>query len=253
MRNGEWLHRWSGTDGDLVLGFACAAADLDADGFEDLLVGGRTDHGAGGNGVRVFSGATGGVLVEVPNLTSGDTNPPISLLAPGDLNGDGQDDFVVGTPFDFLDVNKTGAVRAFSGGGCRALPPSPYCRAGTNSVGAGARIAASGTTSLAANNFVLRVDGNPPNALGRFVMARKRTEVPFGDGWRCVDGPRVDFEPERADATGSVRLAIDNRAPPAIGHLLPGSSWFFQWWYRDPFASGNGCNASDGLAATFCR
>jgi hypothetical protein len=36
------------------------------------------------------------------------------------------------------------------------------------------------------------------------------------------------------------------------GLVAPGSTWYFQAWFRDPAAGGAAFNLSDGLAVTFC-
>jgi hypothetical protein len=34
--------------------------------------------------------------------------------------------------------------------------------------------------------------------------------------------------------------------------IVPGSTWHFQYWYRDPGGGGPGVDLSDGLRVTFC-
>jgi hypothetical protein len=34
--------------------------------------------------------------------------------------------------------------------------------------------------------------------------------------------------------------------------IAPGSTWFFQFWYRDSDAGPAAFNLSNGLSATFC-
>ncbi len=245
----EILRRWVAPDWTW-LGFAVAAADLDGDGLQDSILGARTGQGQHGNGVVVYSGATGGLLLEIRGLSNGVLVPDISLAAGADFDGDGLSDFVVGTP-DELGTYPPGAVRAFHVG-CLSSAPVAYCQAGTNSTGGPATLTWSGTTSIRANDFALGASGNPPSALGRFFMGRFPAEEPFGDGWLCVAGQVVQYPMQRADAAGAARMAIDNRRPPALGRLLPSTSWYFQWWYRDPLSTGFGFNLSAGLATTFC-
>ena len=45
---------------------------------------------------------------------------------------------------------------------------------------------------------------------------------------------------------------LDFSTPPRSGGLIqPGSSWNFQFWYRDS-AGGNGFNFTDALSVNFC-
>ncbi len=50
-------------------------------------------------------------------------------------------------------------------------------------------------------------------------------------------------------------FALNFTAPPAgsgLGAITPGSTWYFQFWYRDPLGGGPAFNLSDGMMATFC-
>jgi hypothetical protein len=38
----------------------------------------------------------------------------------------------------------------------------------------------------------------------------------------------------------------------AAGQITAGSTWNFQFWFRDPVAGGASFNLSDGLEVTFC-
>jgi hypothetical protein len=80
--------------------------------------------------------------------------------------------------------------------------------------------------------------------------------VPFGDGVRCAGGTTFRLLPALAiGATGAVQRPVDFTVAPqpnGQGLILPGSSWHFQFWYRDPMAGGAGFNFSDALSAYFC-
>ena len=52
---------------------------------------------------------------------------------------------------------------------------------------------------------------------------------------------------------GQASYAVDNTNPPQpSGQITAGSTWNFQFWYRDPAAGGADFNLSDGLEVTFC-
>ena len=134
-----------------------------------------------------------------------------------------------------------------------------YCVGAWNSAGFGARIGALGSTSVAANDLVLTVEGGPPGKVGVFFFGPQATQVPLGDGQLCVAGGAVGIRrlapPVLLDALGSATRALDLTSLPQApdpGAITPGSSWRFQFWYRDPAWGTTGSNLSDGLLGVFC-
>lgn len=141
-------------------------------------------------------------------------------------------------------------VREFeiTGGGA-----SPYCVTSPNSLGSGAQIGWSGTTSVSSNEFALQVVSAALGTPGLFFYGDNQTSLPFGDGVRCVGGGIFRLKPKLADeAFGFVQDQLDFTDPPLpAGQIFPGSVWNFQYWYRDPAAGGSGFNLSDGLNVSF--
>lgn len=129
---------------------------------------------------------------------------------------------------------------------------SVYCSTSPNSVGPGALISSQGSTSVAAGNFQLRVDGLPPNAAGLFYFGLNEVQQPFGNGFRCVSGSVSRFAVQNADALGSAVRNVNFAAAPAAGLIVAGSTWRFQMWYRNPAGGGAGYNLSNALRARFC-
>jgi len=135
-----------------------------------------------------------------------------------------------------------------------------YCATSPNSVGPGAILGSSGGPSLAADTFTLEVAGAVPVEFGLFFYGAAQVEVPFGDGLLCVGAGGIGLfrlnPPLLASAEGAAARRVDFGAPPAgsgPGRILPGESWNFQFWYRDPHrAGGSGFNTSDAVQATFC-
>lgn len=129
-----------------------------------------------------------------------------------------------------------------------------YCQSSVNSFGTQALIGYNGSLTLSDNTFQLFVTGCPPNAgsYGMFTCGQAQYNVPFGAGTLCVR----PFNP------GIVRMPIQTLAPGVISRdvlldagalqmFQPGSSWNFQFWYRDPNAGGTRFNLSDGLHVEF--
>ena len=129
---------------------------------------------------------------------------------------------------------------------------STYCVVSPNSVGSGAQISSNGQLGVGANQFELQVAGVPPNKPGLFFYGANQTSTPFGEGVRCVDGQLFRLDVLVSDVLGVATDAVDFGSLPTGGDINPGSSWNFQFWYRDPSGGPAGFNVSNALAATFC-
>ena len=150
-------------------------------------------------------------------------------------------------------------LTAVAEGPCNVLPCiiEAYCESAPNSAGGGARMFGFGSTSVAANDLQLATVAAVAGQFGLFYYGSEKTEDPFGDGFRCVSGSIARILPPlRANLFGDVSLLVDNTLPPFDSGpwaLSPGSTWHFQYWYRDPAgAGGHGFNLSDALRITFC-
>jgi len=148
----------------------------------------------------------------------------------------------------------SGLARAQGGATCST---ANYCVAAPNSAGSGALMSSDGEPDLGANDFILIASGVPAGQPGLFFYGPGQTQVPMGDGFRCVAGTAFRLNPPvSADASGIAQRWLDFSQPPANGGpglILEGSTWNFQFWYRDPQAGGFGFNLSDGLEVIFCR
>jgi gingipain R len=134
--------------------------------------------------------------------------------------------------------------------------PTSFCTAGINSTNAVAAIGMSGSSSVSAADMALTVTGGVPGNKGLFFYASDTGSLPFGNGTLCVNGngngtyrlvPAVTIASD-----GTASDVVDYAALPAGGQITPGSTWYFQFWYRDPAGGGAGFNLSDGLEVTFC-
>ncbi|MCP3915197.1 MAG: TIGR03790 family protein [bacterium] len=133
-------------------------------------------------------------------------------------------------------------------------PPTNYCVTSANSVGPGGLISSQGSTSVGANDFALECTGLPTGQFGLFYYGINPNQAPLGDGTICIGTPFVRLPVLQTDIFGSAYYPIDIATPPpASGEITVGSTWNFQFWYRDPTHGVAGFNFSDGLEATFCN
>jgi len=132
-----------------------------------------------------------------------------------------------------------------------------YCTSTPNSSGAPGVISASGNPSLALNDLTLSAESCAASNFGIFFYAENQVQVVFGDGFRCAGGTIHRLPPPLfTDAAGAGQRVLDFQSPPlgsGSGAALPGSTWNFQFWFRDPMGpGGTGFNLTDGLSIAFC-
>lgn len=116
-RDGTTIHQWYGDEAGDLFGYSVAGAgDLDGDGVVDLLVGAPAENGpvlAGGS-ISAYSGQDATLIVRLYGTESG-TLFGGSVAGPGDLNGDGVPDMIVGDQSSDGLAAHGGMVRAYSG------------------------------------------------------------------------------------------------------------------------------------------
>lgn len=152
-------------------------------------------------------------------------------------------------------------------------PTTPYCFCASNapcgntdasagcknSTGVGAKLGGSGTSSIAADDLALTTSQLPHNVSCIVFMGTAQIAAPFHDGLRCVGAGAVGlfrFPLRNAGANGSfdetpiVSYANSHFPPPA--HIVAGSVWSFQTWYRDPTGPcGHFTNVSNAVKVSF--
>ncbi|MFT7671338.1 MAG: glucose/arabinose dehydrogenase [Planctomycetota bacterium] len=132
-----------------------------------------------------------------------------------------------------------------------------YCTGGLNSSGGSASIGVAGTSNIGDNNFSLTVSGAVPNIPGLFFYGPSQNSFPFGNGTLCVSGGVTRLPaPVITDSLGTATKFIDMTTSPAgsgPSQILDGSTWNFQFWYRDVAGGGDMFNTSDGIAVQFCN
>jgi hypothetical protein len=129
-----------------------------------------------------------------------------------------------------------------------------YCQATLNSQGNSAAINFGGSLVLEQQSFSLTVTGHTVHAasFGMFTYGTQPTNVPFGNGYLCISpfAPGIFRMPTQALTQPTIVLAMEDAAAQ-FASLTPGSSWYFQFWYRDPDAGGSNFNLSNGLHVIF--
>ena len=225
--------------------------DIDGNGYSDVAVG----DGRDGRGRALVLSGIDGRLIQRFEGEYGDGDGDhlgIDIAGLGDLDLDGHPEVIIGA--DGRDD------AGFGSGGATiwsipANPPESFCIAAPNSVGPGARIFASGSMHVDYENLALYAERCPPQQFGLFFYGANWTQVPFFDGYLCVRSPHFRLKPPtQIDGNGVAFKALDFRNPPVgsgPGEILPGSTWSFQFWYRDPAAGGTGANTSGGLEIVF--
>lgn len=118
-----------------------------------------------------------------------------------------------------------------------------YCQSGA----LGSVLTATGSTSLAANNFALHASQIPPQKSGLFFYSRARASAPFGNGTRCVGTPAARLPLVQSGAGTTLDLALNFNALPSAGAIVAGDLWNFQCWFRD----GALYDLSDALQVIF--
>ena len=117
-----------------------------------------------------------------------------------------------------------------------------------NSTGAGGLIDATGSGSVGADDLVARVAQLPANQNGLVYCGLNASQLPFGDGHRCVGGGIVRFPVKNSGPGGSF-------AQTGIASFLglsPGETRRFQGWYRDPMGPcGSAFNLTNALSVVF--
>ena len=130
---------------------------------------------------------------------------------------------------------------------------SSYCVSTLNSSGFAARMDYEGTLSCTANDTCLHAVNCPSSTLGLFMFGNQPAQIPMANGYLCISPftGLYRLSPAAAVARGHAEYELDLNRMPLVGPILPGSTWYFQYWFRDPLGGAAGANLTDGLRMTF--
>jgi hypothetical protein len=83
-------------------------------------------------------------------------------------------------------------------------------------------------------------------------MGANQISIAFGNGRQCASGQITRFPLLFTDGSGNAAAAVDNTTAPALGNIVSGRTWNWQFWFRDPMGGGAAFNTSNGLSVTYC-
>jgi hypothetical protein len=138
-------------------------------------------------------------------------------------------------------------------------PPLNFCSTTQNSSMRFAEMTHSGSTSLAANDFVIGAKDCPYNKPGMMFYGPTQANIPYGDGTLCSGAGGLGYfriKPVlNTGPLGIVETPLDYSIGvlgSGGGQVTAGSTWNFQFWFRDPLGGPEGFSFSDGLEVHFC-
>lgn len=128
-----------------------------------------------------------------------------------------------------------------------------YCFQGPNATGKPARLTVTGTESASEQTLVLSVRDCPAGIPGLFLLSSGRESQFLANGSLelCL-GPEIRrLSPMATTGPAGVAIhALDFDDPPVAGSLLRGTTWYFQFAYRDGTGGSAGFNLSNAVAVT---
>ncbi|MBV1929085.1 MAG: FG-GAP repeat protein [Gammaproteobacteria bacterium] len=122
---------------------------------------------------------------------------------------------------------------------------SSFCTPTATSLGEPARLFLTGPAQVDATGLELVV--RPvPNQFGLVFLGDQTTNVPFGNGVRCVAGSLHRLAPLAAE-----QRELHIPFSPLAEGIMPGTTQHLQAWFRDPAAGGAGFDLSDAITISF--
>jgi len=234
---------------------APTVVDLDEDGRKDLVVGNTYGQvvlyrNVGTDAAPLFDHYeyvhSSGYPIDLdygprarPNFCDWELDGRLDMLLGA---GDGKVRLYHGLPPIAATCAGDGSFGACPCGNESALGSGEGCR---NSTASGARLDASGSTSVIFDDLVLTATGLPAHAPAMFLQGPAQASAPFGDGILCfasASAARLEIVwssgPGGAQSTGSIA---------GQGGAVAGQTLLYQLWYRDlagPCGSGGNTTAA---------
>lgn len=118
-----------------------------------------------------------------------------------------------------------------------------YCPATPNSTGQPGVLTVIGSADGGPGHAITLHANQIPSMTGVFIHGSAATQVPFGNGFRCVASLMRTMPVVPVAGHAEITLPTDAFAP--------GSTRYFQYWHRDPQAGPGLQNFSNAVAVTF--
>lgn len=135
-------------------------------------------------------------------------------------------------------------------------PITSTCVRSLNSSGFDGALSAVGSPSLTTNSLRLVAQGLPANTSGTFFYGFAPILAPLGNGVLCIAPPLYRLQGVvQANAQGRGEFDLDLQElsnPSRPGAVAPGTTAYFQLWFRDPAGGGAASNTTDALLVPFC-
>jgi hypothetical protein len=125
------------------------------------------------------------------------------------------------------------------------------CLGASNSTGEPATLRAAGSAVRAQNRLRFDVHGLPYSSFGFFTMGQNPGSVSVGQGTFCIGTPfqRLSNLAQSSGSSGTIAMPLDLGGVP--GNVSAGSTWRFQYWYRDSVGGTATSNLTNALSIGF--
>lgn len=158
-------------------------------------------------------------------------------------------------------IDSTNAIRTIcrGDGSVQACPCNNDAPTGTDSgclssLGVGAQLTASGSSSLALDQLVLSGSAMPATSTVLYIQGSAQTATALGDGLRCAGGALIRLGVQQNSAGTSSYPAVGDAPVSVRGQVTaPGVTRSYQAWYRDNtnFCTAAPYNLSNGVSVSW--